>query len=431
MIYQEPLVTMNGESSDSEEISDGGWNKKRKYDLANDFFSLSRSYDEGLSETKRSKVELIDSPPLSPTDASDCQENEQLDLLEYKSEAKKPGLTNPKFASDDDDDDDDVVANSPQPSIDRDAIRNKIAERIRSQSKFNTLLGEEDLEEDEVEVIATNVENAPKLESSTDEYKFNECDEKKRQYIIRVTTKLPIPKGFNSSFIDFGAKGNKKFSRILESINQHYVNQFKSLDNSVLEHYNPKNTSLVWVEGKMEIKPFFKLSTLRIPPSNIVDELHLDTSNILPTLLNCLLIPKSDSNSFLTLYPEFHSNLEAGEDDEIEEVPYIDSSDDDAVFVDNSSPKDDINKSAIMVEDTEDNFVIGLKGKDNKRIEVRVSPTTKIMNLLTHYCTISNIKVSSVDFKQAKLIFDDEELDLNDVVGNTELEEDFEVQVVL
>lgn len=396
---------MNGDGNEAEATRlDSVDNKRRIYDLSDDFFSLSKSYDDEPSE-KRMKLEeeVISSPTKSELDTDEDSKVVSLDN-ESKLEPKNK-LTSPLFDSDEDEP---IVPSIPQPSLDREAIRLKIAERIRAQSG----LLEDDLEEEELEVISP-VKVIAKTEASNDI--FSDSNEKNRKYLIRVTSKLPIPKQFTQPYIDFGAKGTKKFSRILASINKHCVDQFKPLDPAVIKHYNPLHTCLIWVEGKMEIKPFFKLSTLRIPPP----DLDIDT-----TLLNCILIPKSHATTFLTEYPEFQSKIVVEDDNDVAEVPYIDSSDDDGGVINEVA-------ETVVVEDAEDNFVIGLKGKDNKRIEVRVSPTTKIMNLLTHFCTIANIDIRTIDLKQAKLIFDDEELDLNDVVGNTELEEDFEVQVVI
>jgi hypothetical protein len=74
-----------------------------------------------------------------------------------------------------------------------------------------------------------------------------------------------------------------------------------------------------------------------------------------------------------------------------------------------------------------DYFEIGLKGKDNKRISVQVCATTKLKDLLAHYLKTKDIEAST----KAKLLFDDEELDLEGVVGDTELEDEYEVQVVV
>ena len=76
-----------------------------------------------------------------------------------------------------------------------------------------------------------------------------------------------------------------------------------------------------------------------------------------------------------------------------------------------------------------DYFEIGLKGKDNKRISVQVCSTTKLRDLLAHYLKAKEIDISAAS--RAKLLFDDEELDLNGVVGDTELEDEYEVQVVV
>lgn len=78
-------------------------------------------------------------------------------------------------------------------------------------------------------------------------------------------------------------------------------------------------------------------------------------------------------------------------------------------------------------EDEDGYFPISLKGKDNHPITVKVNAETTIQKLVQYFCKNKNIP----DEKQSKvrLVFDDEDIDMSGTVGDTELEEDFTVDV--
>lgn len=175
---------------------------------------------------------------------------------------------------------------------------------------------------------------------------------------------------------------------------------------SRFSYYVTDQSVLMWVEGRSELKPFFKPSTLRISPSPYGA----------PTQVTVLHIFREQILDIDSLYQQYgtQSGEEDKEDDiqnelvlEVEEIA-------------ESSPP-------AAAKPGEDYFVIGLKGKDNKRIECEVGPQTKIRDLLSFYLKAKGIDEASV--RNGRLVFDDEALDLNGLVGDTELEEDFEVQV--
>lgn len=77
-------------------------------------------------------------------------------------------------------------------------------------------------------------------------------------------------------------------------------------------------------------------------------------------------------------------------------------------------------------ESTEDYFTVYMVGKDKKRYKVNVKPSTKIASLAQFYKEKSELS-SDVDLR---LCFDDEDLDMNGVIADTELEEDYMIDVV-
>ncbi|KAF8004139.1 hypothetical protein HF325_001587 [Metschnikowia pulcherrima] len=127
---------------------------------------------------------------------------------------------------------------------------------------------------------------------------------------------------------------------------------------------------------------------------------------------------------FEKLHPEFTKDTLEEEDDlppeeKLEVYALLDV--ETSVTQKPAPEKEEVNKSEF--------FVIGLKGKDNKRIEAEVGPTTKIRSLLTYYMQVKGIE--ETPGQKGRIVFEDEELELDAVVADTELEEDFEVQVYI
>lgn len=212
--------------------------------------------------------------------------------------------------------------------------------------------------------------------------------ESERQYIVKImsvhseiTEELQVP-------------GDRTFeSMVREILMKHHW------------HYNMQEDNILfWVEGRSELKGFFKPSTLRIPPAT--------NEQITKVTVFHTLKYRNDDLHLLSEQYEHPKDAES----ETEE-----DGDDTLLDVVEVKP---------MVPDPQperaEYFIIGLKGKDNKRIECEVGSHTKISDMLAYYLKVKGIDPSTVD---AKLIFDDEVLSLDGTVGDTELEEDFEVQV--
>ncbi|KAF5102312.1 hypothetical protein D0Z00_000495 [Geotrichum galactomycetum] len=72
-------------------------------------------------------------------------------------------------------------------------------------------------------------------------------------------------------------------------------------------------------------------------------------------------------------------------------------------------------------------FTIHLKGKDNTVVSVQVNAETAISKLVDYYRKQRTIDPSI----KIRLSFDDEDMDLSQTVGDTELEEDFTIDVFL
>lgn len=165
---------------------------------------------------------------------------------------------------------------------------------------------------------------------------------------------------------------------------------FESILSKIYRRARHKEThhgSLYWLEGKSHLQRFFKPATLRIletVKNPIITILHLSQENKL--------------DAYQDLIP-----------------------------IEIASPQNEVVSSPQETSETSGYFVVGLKGSDNKRVDVEVGAATRIHSLLDHYLRVKNL--SAEMGKSARLVFDDEDLDINGTVADTELEEGFEIEV--
>jgi hypothetical protein len=85
---------------------------------------------------------------------------------------------------------------------------------------------------------------------------------------------------------------------------------------------------------------------------------------------------------------------------------------------------EDLNKNE---DSNEEYFTIFVVGKDKKRYKVDVKPSTKISDIAKYYLQ----KASLPETANVKLLFDDEDMDFNGTVADTELESEFMIDVVI
>lgn len=96
--------------------------------------------------------------------------------------------------------------------------------------------------------------------------------------------------------------------------------------------------------------------------------------------------------------------------------------DEPAEEIDMPEDGDEVDNSKVLEEDY---FRVGLKGKDNQAVYVKVNADTQISKLIDYYITQKLLPAGT----GIRLEFDDEPLDPSDKVGDTELEEDFTIDV--
>lgn len=230
------------------------------------------------------------------------------------------------------------------------------------------------------------------------------ADEHDRIYLVKVTSRVGRPYECVKQIT-----GETTFGELVEILLQETLREFK----------NDKYWShgvLVWIEGRSELKPIFKPKTLRIP----------EPVGSTSTPMSCLFIPTVHVLRFEELYPEFQKILAA----EAQLLADAEAEEEDVVVLDEAENTTSGLASEPPAEESKSEyFVIGLKGKDNKRIEAEVGPSTKIRSVLKYYMETKGI--TPEPGREGRILFEDEALDLDAVVGDTELEEDFEVQVYI
>lgn len=379
---------------------------KRKDDPFDDFFALSAPADK-KKKRRRSRPKLEDKNEGGATNSSP-RISEDWARKEDLPERKELHL-------------EDIVVQSPEKS--------KKAKTLPKLGTSEEIISIDDSitvpDEEEDELLEFLKETSASIEhASSESYKFSDSNERRRSYLVRVLCKLDPD---STVSVDIGTKGLKRFDKIHEAVIKELRKRTDSPGGPPLMHYTMHTTSMAWIEGRREIKPFFKPSTFRLnPPSQYVGK---NPASIPLTHIPCLLYPKS--RSFLE-YPEFETNtswkklsqLSSELSNMDETVLSAELSDDEGDFPVDSQPG-----AHPRAQVDAEYFEIGLKGKDNKRVSVQVCSTTKIMDVLLHYLKTKNIGADAA--KSTKLIFDDEPLDLDGMVGDTELEDEYEVQVVM
>jgi len=436
-----PMTTSQADEPHS--TNDQEKHKKRSF-LEDDFFSLSSSFDKKKRKHKhksRDATPNSSDAPLQPIKIegalpskqvpNSCEANTanqiKLDFVPIPEANSIPTTTTVTRG---------VMA---PPIIDKEQILREIEQKVNErEAKSSTpVFDVSDEEVLELEIVKSSPKTKPTKKSSAEDhgYKFSEADEKKRRYIIKITSKLPAPVDATVE-VDLGCKGMKSFSKIIKYAVDFYKSTYSSqLPPILLDRYDVELCSLVWVEGKMIVNSFYTPRTLRIaPPGGEFNALVDKVETMPPTTLHFFLIPKDNSENFMNVYPELRASVIEPEIKETEETTIAEelsqsSSEDEEDDMDEPNSKED--ELVDLANDEEGVFSIGLKGKDNKRISCKVTPQTKIERLLKFYLKKKGIDESSINLPSVKMIFDDEELDLNDIVANTELEDDFEIQIII
>ncbi|KAG0675239.1 hypothetical protein C6P40_001840 [Pichia californica] len=117
-----------------------------------------------------------------------------------------------------------------------------------------------------------------------------------------------------------------------------------------------------------------------------------------------------------------NNDFNANDDDDDD-----DDDDEDENDAKDFSEKNEQESATIESENAGPGFIIFVVGKDKKRYKVHVRPNTKILDISNFY----KEKAGLAPDTKIDLLFDDEKLDMNGIVADTELEEDFMIDVVI
>lgn len=337
--------------------------------------------DDFFVMKKSKKLKAVEVPKIEKQASNEASLRLHSPRLASLTDQTTPEDDLQQFFSADDLIDEQVVSNTASPL--------SPAKRCRTRSHQSPL------HSTTIDNLDADMDDDPDLKEFFSNISTDKNNERTRIYKVKVISKF---EPFYEEEMEIN--GNCAFSKLLKDLLTRTFRAYK-------KRAYWKNGALVWVEGRSELKPFFKPSTLRINPPT-------DGS---ATQLTCLFIPESDISGFESKYPEFDLDKEPSE----VETSVIEINDES----DASEPAPPEEQKAGV----NDYFVIGLKGRDNKRIEVEVNARTPIQKLLEYYIQQKGIDISPES--NARLVFDSEELPLDGTVGDTELEEDFEVEVYL
>lgn len=155
-------------------------------------------------------------------------------------------------------------------------------------------------------------------------------------------------------------------------------------------------------------------------PSELKTELKKDGTILDPTKTLKELNFESKQSLTISYNPEELAELR------IEQANNADDDDDDIDDdIDEIRPENDFGNE--NNDEQTQYFSIFVAGKDKKRFKVSVKPSTKISDISNFYLEKAGLPLST----KIKLVFDDDDLDMNGIVGDTELEDEFMVDVVL
>lgn len=325
------------------------------------------------------------------------------------------------------------------PPIDDAAFKRKFAEE--HGEKFDPVLGADDGDRgifDEDYEYKERIRNLDEITKSfnqeKDGSKSNDGGSREnsldpsRSYVLHITSFLP---GSENKAVDTTVRGSKKFHPVISTVLKELLNaKENSVPSWYRRIYEPDLTVLYW--NKIKILDFMRPDTLQIPaptsgkPTEITLGLYsIHQSEEIERLKEIERVEKRRRME--------QEEKQAAEDiaPEIEEEE-VDPFKDDELFkgIESEPVQSSVSREATVLgngESEEGFFKIGLKGEDNKKMIVKVHAETKLITLVKYYLKQKKLPENT----KVKLSFDDEDLDLGDTVGDTELEEDFTVDVII
>lgn len=218
-------------------------------------------------------------------------------------------------------------------------------------------------------------------------------DPLRREFLLSVGSKLSAAP---NSVVDLKVKGGSTFRKIVDSVVRHLSQKIPQL--------KPDRPCLYWEKHNLKLNNFLKIATLL--SGTLIDEEHRLSKVPIPLKMSLMENKSADDLVELTNLKNLglrnSAPLDAPDEPPMEEgVP-------------KAAPEED------------KYFRIDLRGSKT-RFSVSVNKDTILEKLKLYYLE----RVGMPPTTKVKLLFDDEELDMRKKVGDTEMEEDYIVDVVL
>jgi hypothetical protein len=316
------------------------------------------------------------------------------------------------------------------PEFDEEALRREVKGQLTEQYKRQHEEDDElsmEFEDEFSERLKSAQSKAKRILSeregqlnSGDRSTSNELLQNPKKYSINITSYLP---GSENHSLHIDMKGHKPFSSVISKILKYLLAQ-DGVSETLIDIYVPEN--VVLMRDSMELLDFMKPDSLNISAPE-VGPIELDLG--LYTRSQIITIQEYKEQEKIKKLRELEHEEELDRIAKAEiQMDRYDLHADDKEFeeIDKEIEYKVRHLTAEPEESEEDGyFKITLKGGDKAKIEVKVKPDTLISKLASYYLKKTGLQPTT----RLRLVFDDEDLDLNDTVGDTELEEDFTVDV--
>jgi hypothetical protein len=280
-------------------------------------------------------------------------------------------------------------------------FEDEFSERLKSaQSKAKRILSEREGQLDSGDSSTSNELRNPK------------------KYSINITSYLP---GSENHPLHIDMKGHKPFSSVISKILKYLLAQ-DGVSETLIDIYVPEN--VVLMRDSMELLDFMKPDSLNICAPD-VGPIELDLGLYTRSQIITMQEYKEQEKIKKLRELEHEEELDRIAKAQIQ-VDDLHADDKEFEEIDREIEYKERHLTAEPEESEEDGyFRITLKGGDKAKIEVKVKPDTLVSKLASYYLKKTGLQPTT----RLRLVFDDEDLDLSDTVGDTELEEDFTVDV--
>ncbi|CEP24604.1 unnamed protein product [Cyberlindnera jadinii] len=411
-----------------------------------DFFNLSvrPSFVEKPKKRKKKKKRQREDVTSATPDADDLRKRTSLSPSPVIASSKKSSITT------DDKGDEDVLiveeiqtakpAKKPKVVLDPNFDENAIRQRIKEQTALlyaqsNDIYGDilDDNDEDDISRrLRLTEKKASELLSQREpgsaiERSISVEPVEKRKYNVTVESFIP---GSEHYQLTLAVKGHKNCAALISKSVTSFA-AFNAVPESLIYLYDPVNVTLM--KDKIELKEHMKLDSLKLPvPESGITDVHLSLYTKLQA--RAILENEQRERDKRLRQLEREEELDRFAHAKINDDAYETYADDDEfrdidkeIDMESATNEGMVHLEPGPAENEQDSayFKIVLKCDEKTRMEVKVKPDTELSRIAEHYLAKSGLPSTT----KIRLVFDDEDLNLNETVGDTELEEGFTVDV--